>query len=173
MPTGATRAVPFERSIAAIALKALALWDHSRNQPSPTEVGAKANVPMHWVCPADPEHQYVKRVFEVCALLEAGYEPCPYCNGRLVLPKGSLAVRHPDVVREWDVSRNAIGADAVRHDSGRRAFWKCATCSRTSTASVAERVTAPACKRCNPKQRQSFDARIADWQEVARRSLSR
>ena len=127
MGAGSIRAVPFDRSLAALVPGAVAIWDTVNNCAASSEVGVKSNVKAHWVCPTDPDHRYLKRVFEVTALLDAGHEPCPYCNGRELLAKDSLAVRHPDVATDWDYTRNGIGPDAVRHDSGRRRAWVCST----------------------------------------------
>ena len=51
---------------------------------------------------------------------------CPYCDGKKVDIKDSLAAKYPDVAKEWDQERNGdLTPTEVLPKSNVKAWWKC------------------------------------------------
>lgn len=51
---------------------------------------------------------------------------CPYCGGQRVLPGfNDLATIHPEVLSEWDYSKNDIEPEEIFPKSGRKVWWIC------------------------------------------------
>ena len=52
---------------------------------------------------------------------------CPYCSGRKCL-KGynDLATNYPELVKEWNYSKNKLNPHEVTKRSGKKVWWKCA-----------------------------------------------
>jgi len=50
---------------------------------------------------------------------------CPSCSGRVATPETSLAFRFPELLKEWDYTRNKKDPNDVTYGSGLRAWWIC------------------------------------------------
>ena len=95
-------------------------WDYEKNEMSPNEVTNGKRDKVWWLC--EKGHSYDMHIhFRI--LRNSG---CPYCSGRRVI-KGEtdLCTTHPELVKEWDFSKNSFKPDEVSAGSGKNAWWIC------------------------------------------------
>jgi hypothetical protein len=99
-----------------------AQWDFSKNVDlSAKDVTEKSIKMVGWICPKDPAHEYEAKIY-----LRSAGQGCPYCAGKRLLKKDSLAVVYPKVAEEWDYEANkGITPDMVLPYSHLKAGWKC------------------------------------------------
>lgn len=102
-----------------------------------------------------------KKVWWRCASCGYGWETsvvvrsrngsgCPACAGNVVTDINRLSVRFPELVLEWDHSKNVgVGPEDVSFGAARSVFWRCSKCSYSWKATVnkrtSERTGCPAC----------------------------
>ena len=103
------------------------LWAPNNKRP-PKNVLPGSKSPAKWICP-DYGGEYTALIADVVA----GEANCPYCNDRQVLPGfNSFAVRHDDLLQEWDVVNNYLIADTDQiGDRCQTSVWR--ICSKDPT----------------------------------------
>lgn len=77
---------------------------------------------------------------------------CPYCANQKV-KKGfnDFASCCPDLLREWDYSRNEISPDSVVYSSNKEVWWKCSRCGNSWKTRIGARtVQHSGCSLCQP-----------------------
>jgi hypothetical protein len=113
-------------------------WDTELNRPwTPATVSYRSGYKMWWNCVKG--HRWRARV----ASRTEGHG-CPYCAGRRVDDRNSLAARHPEVAAQWDPEGNGdLTPDDVTYGSGRRVAWVCPQ---------GHRWIAPVARRTSPKR---------------------
>ena len=51
---------------------------------------------------------------------------CPYCAGKKASKECNLAVKHPELTKEWHPTRNGdLTPDQVTPSSGKKVWWRC------------------------------------------------
>ena len=76
-----------------------------------------------WQCSVDSRHEWETRFFA----RSKQNQGCPYCKGKKVLFEDSLAGRLPDLLKEWDYSKNGdLDPKTLACRSGKKASWICA-----------------------------------------------
>ncbi len=100
-------------------------WDYEKNSISPYDISPTSPIIVWWKCPSGL-HSYEMRIDVRTKPKSSG---CPYCSipARRVL-KGfnDLATKHPELLAEWDYSRNGnISPDNVLSGSGQKVWWVC------------------------------------------------
>lgn len=81
-------------------------WSSS-NKYRPDELMPSSGEVVRLICP-DCGGEHSARVYQATA----GKTSCPYCSDKFVLPGfNSFAVKHPDLLEEWDYTNNYILAD--------------------------------------------------------------
>ena len=76
-------------------------WDFERNgDMSPNDVARTSSQMVHWKC----KHRHTWEAQVRTRTLEQ--TRCPYCSGRLPSSENNLAVKRPDLVREWNYEKN-------------------------------------------------------------------
>ena len=50
---------------------------------------------------------------------------CPYCSGKKVCKDNCLATSHPELVKEWNYSKNSLKPTEVTYGSVKRVWWIC------------------------------------------------
>lgn len=112
--------VIFENSFAAHSPAIAAQWHPTKNgKLSPEKIRPKSNEMAWWIC--ERGHEYPMLVNH---RTDGG--GCPYCYGRKASLDDNLAVRFPDVAKDWHPTKNGnLTARDVRHGSEYRAWWLC------------------------------------------------
>lgn len=123
----------------------LCYWDEDENVASAVDVSAYDRERYYWRCEND--HSFLRAPYRV---LSTGHR-CQQCRREGKTPWGisgkrdpalNLVDTHPELVAQWDATRNARGPQEFAPGSQREAFWICDNghswsspiCHRTSTA---------------------------------------
>ena len=78
---------------------------------------------------------------------------CPKCAGfKLFVGENDFATIHPDLLKEWDYSKN-VGIDPhkIHHGTNISVWWKCSKCGHEWKAPVARRDKGAGCRKCADK----------------------
>ena len=149
-PFYAGQRVTEENCLATLFPRIAAEWDTERNHPvTPRDVTSKVKDRVWWRCSASRQH-----VFEApIAQRTRGTKTsgCPFCRGMRVPPKKSLAVRHPEVARAWDLEANApVAVDGISPTSQRLVWWRCPIDQMRWRARIADVASGQVgCPRCS------------------------
>lgn len=73
---------------------------------------------------------------------------CPYCSGQKLSVERSLAHRRPDLVDEWDNSKNSVGPEEVFYKSSKRFWWVCPN-GHSYYTRIAHRSGGHSCSKCS------------------------
>ena len=103
-------------------------WDfrkNDRNALRPYEVTRNSNKRAWWICPKG--HSWQASINQ-----RTGGHSCPYCcNQRVLTGYNDLASTNPELLREWDYSRNlasGISPCEVTPGNSTKVWWKCVEC---------------------------------------------
>lgn len=94
-------------------------WDYEKNDISPNMVKSGSQNRVWWKCKSG--HSWL------ASPNQRKKNGCPYCSGKKVLVGyNDLATVRPDIVKEWDCSKNGNNSpDKLTVRSGKRIWWKC------------------------------------------------
>jgi len=135
------------------------LWS-AKNIKKAADVLYKSDAPALWVCP-ECKGEFTSSTRS----MTVGEMDCPYCNDRKVLPGfNSFAVRHADLLAEWDYVNNYILADPdqILDSCTTPVWWTCSeNMNHEYTMTPANRVlyqkrrkkSCPYCKGLRRKKR--------------------
>lgn len=71
-----------------------------------------------------------------------------------VRKKGSLADKHPELVKEWNWERNTeIAPEKIVSGYGKKVWWICSTCEHQWEATVISRTAGRGCPKCAEEER--------------------
>ena len=97
-------------------------WHKIRNAPlTPKDVTPGSNRRIWWQCGKYADHVWHATVASVVA-----GNRCPFCAGKRPDSRNNLAVKFPEVAREWHPSRNeGLTPHDVTAGSGQKVWWQC------------------------------------------------
>ena len=137
-------------------------WDYKKNNIAPNEVFRGSGVKVWWLC--EKGHSYRTSVNHRTSR-EGG---CPYCCNKLLL-KGfnDFASQYPEILKDWDYSKN-IGIDPSEVLAGSRkvVWWKCKDCGNEWKSLICTRVTGVGCKNCRSKVVNNKSGKNLNTQEI-------
>ena len=140
-----------KKNALATTMPALAReWDDARNGSlTPRDVARTAKRKVWWRCAANPAHRWMATIGDRAKTWPRG---CPSCA--INRPGASFADRHPELVREWDRTRNRhVRPKDVSHGSHFRAWWRCPRHhAHRWRAAVNERSRGSGCPFCAGKR---------------------
>jgi glutaredoxin len=95
-------------------------WHPTKNQSlTAADVSKGTNRKVWWECPKG--HSY-----EASVNNRSRGSGCPFCSGRMSTPDNSLAVKNPEIAREWHPTKNGgLNPKDVSYGSGQNVWWKC------------------------------------------------
>lgn len=117
--------IPMEgTSFASLYPEMAALWHPVKNgDVTPDQVMAKSNKPRWWLC--EKGHAWQTAPNRMAKIREPS-SCCPYCNDRKLGPDNSLAVKYPELAREWHPEKNgALTPWDVTGSLEKHAWWRC------------------------------------------------
>lgn len=86
---------------------------------------------------------------------------CSVCNGPTVFPGvNDLQTLHPEIAAEWDTAKNGVAPDAVKHSSGRKAWFTCPRGHEYQTLLSNRTILGTGCSKCS-----SIEAFIGDLKD--------
>lgn len=99
----------------------------------PTDVLPKSRKKVYWVCTRDRSHIY-RTTVSIRTANKNGLTgndhnksiECPICKKRIAHISTSLVTLYPDLVNEWNYSRNTgIDPNSIVPGSSKKVWWKC------------------------------------------------
>ena len=107
-------------------------WDYSKNTIDIKTLTKGSNRKVWWIC--EKGHSYestlVGRVFG---------NGCPYCYGRKASPENNVLIKFPEVIADWDYSKNNKRPEDYSGNSGERIRWKCRVCKEEWSQKICTR----------------------------------
>lgn len=95
-------------------------WHPTKNSKSPTEVTKGTNLKVWWICKKN--HEWQANLSNRARLLQG----CPYCcRQKVVAGEDDFATTHPELLVEWNYSRNAILPSDFGWGSEKKVWWIC------------------------------------------------
>lgn len=116
-----------------------ALWNYSRNNHLPSDYTKMSNDKAWWLCP-NCGHEWQAQISSI-----SSGRRCPECAKRtrpvsrrktMVKKKGSLADNYPELLAEWDYSKNKILPEDYPCGSDQKVWWICPNCGHSYEMSV-------------------------------------
>jgi hypothetical protein len=138
-----TETKPKKTCVAIKIPKLLSEWDFEKNIFTPYEVSWKSARKIWWKCK-------VGHSWEAPPISRSYNHGCPYCSGRFVTDKNSLATRFPKISKEWHPDKNGnLNPSKVSYSSNKKIWWKCEYghewCSRVTCRTSKKTYGCPYC----------------------------
>lgn len=120
-------------------------WDYNNNKVSPFEIYPNANMIVNWKC----HICYNSWPAYVYSRTKSKGSKCPYCSGRFAITGvNDLATEHPELMKEWDYSKNTLDPTKEKSGSSKNAYWLCSTCGYSWKTKINVRTRGCGCKKC-------------------------
>lgn len=140
-----SRAVPGETDLATKNPDIAAQWHPNKNSNEPSEVSAFSSKKAWWMCTKGHEWE------AAISNRTSGGTRCPFCSGRRLIPGvNDLATVTPELVAQWDSSRNSLGPEEVTRSSHKKVWWLCER-SHSWEAAISSRSGGTGCPVCTNK----------------------
>lgn len=139
-------------------------WNYDKNMDmQPNAISLHSNKPVWWTCSVCG-HEWQAKIND-----RANGRGCPECgkkkriksfreNNYLKRGVNDLKTLKPDLLKEWDYSRNkGINPDDFTTNSNEQIWWKCIVCGHEWRATIANRANKDSgCPKCMKHERTSF-----------------
>jgi len=79
---------------------------------------------------------------------------CPFCAGSKVGKRNNLEYKRPDLMKEWDYSKNKTSPDKITTGTNKKFWWICPS-GHEYFASVSTRTKGSGCRKCSDKLHES------------------
>ena len=118
-------------------------WHPAKNGDlTPDQVTPRSSRKVWWKCIR--EHEWKARLAD-----RTGGTGCPYCAGKKTSKEYNLAVKHPELAREWHPTRNGDRTpDQFTPGSGKKVWWRCSR-EHEWKAVVSSRTNGSGCPYCS------------------------
>lgn len=126
-------------------------WNFKKNKICPEEVGTGSKKKVWWRCKKGHEWQ------ATIASRNHG-NGCPVCANRIIIPgDNDFATKNPDLLQDWDYSKNEFLPTAISPGSSKRVHWKCNKCQHEWSTPVSVRaIRGVGCPKCSSHRHTSF-----------------
>ena len=125
-------------------------WDFSLNSIFPTQVGANSRKKVYWKC--EKGHSWQAVIYD----RHSKKTKCPYCSGRfVVVGENDFMSNHPELICEWDKTKNKILPNQVHNKSSKKIWWRCKY-GHSWNAPVYSRSNGIGCPICAKESQTSF-----------------
>ena len=127
-------------------------WNYSRNSPlTPETVLAGTNRKVWWLC-STCGYEWQATIHS-----RSNGVGCPLCANKVVLQgTNDFATLRPDLLDEWDYSRNDVLPSDVTVGSGKKVWWICKTCGFKWQTTIVSRNSGTSCPNCYSRAQTSF-----------------
>ena len=122
-------------------------WDYEKNDQlgiKPQNVKKNTDKKVWWKC--EKGHEYKSSIVN---RTKSKGTCCPYCSGNKVL-KGfnDIASTNPELLKEWDYSKNTIKPDEVTKGTHKKIWWICSN-NHSYEATIPARRRGTGCPYCS------------------------
>ena len=138
-----------ENNLAVLFPKVSSEWDYSKNFGlKPEQFKPKSGKKVWWKCSKNHEWQSTVS-HRVCG------RGCPYCSGRYASKENNLSVNNPEIISEWDFSKNeTLSPEDLTSGSDKKVWWLCCK-GHSWKASISKRsIEKTGCPYCKNKKEQ-------------------
>lgn len=128
-------------------------WDYEKNGDlKPTQFLDTSNEKVWWKCKTCG-YEWQSRIQN----RNKGTK-CPKCSGiRLFEGENDFASVHPDLLKEWDYTKNRnLDPHKLHHGTSLQVWWKCSKCGYEYKAPIARRDKGSGCRKCADKANPSI-----------------
>ena len=147
------KVLPGYNDLASQKPELLEEWNYEKNIIKPDEVHVRSETQVWWKC-KECGHEWKTSLY-----CRAGQgKGCVICSRkrygqkerkRLVLKQGSLEDKCPQLLKEWDYSKNELLPNEVTTGSHKRVFWICSNCGyKWSTEIRVRAMRKNGCPKC-------------------------
>ena len=117
-------------------------WDFDKNTISPYEIPPGTHKKVWWKC--EKNHSWKTNVY-VRSIMGNG---CPFCAHLVADVDNSFAALYPNLLEEWDYSRNSVDPRTVLPKSNKKYWWKCKKCNHEWESTMSHRTEGKGCPVC-------------------------
>lgn len=122
----------------------LSEWNYERNDVEPINISIWSKRKVWWKCKEG--HEWLSSMNN--RQKKVG---CPYCSGKLpIVGLTDLETTNPELLKEWDYSKNIITPKEIKAGSGTKVWWKCSL-GHSWSASPNHRTKGRGCPICANK----------------------
>lgn len=132
-------------------------WDYKKNTIMPDEIHVRSETRVWWKC------KECGNEWKTSLYCRAGQgKGCIICSRkrfgqkereRLVLKQGSLEENCPELLKEWDYSKNVLLPNEVTIGSHKRVYWICSNCGHKWSTEIRVRAKRKnGCPKCSKKK---------------------
>lgn len=122
----------------------LSEWNYERNDVEPINISIWSKRKVWWKCKEG--HEWLSSMNN--RQKKVG---CPYCIGKLpIVGLTDLETTNPELLKEWDYSKNIITPKEIKAGSGTKVWWKCSL-GHSWSASPNHRTKGRGCPICANK----------------------
>lgn len=122
----------------------LSEWNYERNDVEPINISIWSKRKVWWKCKEG--HEWLSSMNN--RQKKVG---CPYCSGKLpIVGLTDLETTNPELLKEWDYSKNIITPKEIKAGSGIKVWWKCSL-GHSWSASPNHRTKGRGCPICANK----------------------
>ena len=132
-------------------------WDYEKNEGKrPEDFTSSSSKKVWWLC------KKCANSWQATIANRGRGNSCPKCaealrresfNQSIILKNGSLANNKPEILEEWDYTKNNISPEEVTSHSARKVWWKCNKCGNEWESSISNRTRGNGCPVCSRKNR--------------------
>ncbi len=124
-------------------------WDYEKNgNLKPYDVKAGSNKKVWWKC------KKCGKEWQAIIWTRCKGRGCPYCSGKTpTIGVNDICTTHPELMKEWDYSKNEVKPETKSHGSVYKAWWKCKNCGHEWQATIGSRSLGRGCPKCARKKR--------------------
>lgn len=128
----------------------LKFWDYEKNDKDPHNVLFNGTDKYWWKFECGHER------YATCKAVEK-FPQCIYCYGQNVLSGyNDFATKQPELLEEWDYSKNTLDPTQIGEFSNKYAYWICKKCNHKWKAIISSRSSGRGCPQCNLEKNTSF-----------------
>jgi len=96
-------------------------WHPIKNKIEPSQVSLFSHEKVWWKCSEGDDHEWISRVAD-----RTNGNGCPICSGHKVAQSSSLAIKNPEIAKEWHPTKNGnftpLDFTPFAH---KQIWWKC------------------------------------------------
>ena len=129
-------------------------WDYSKNIGSPKDYTYRSMFKAHWKC-STCGNEWTAQIRD---RVDSKYQLCPVCtlakkgkerHNKLIKEHGGIT--DPQLIAEWDYSKNDKGPEEYRPLSNESVYWICSKCGYHFKAKINNRTLRKSCAACKGK----------------------
>ena len=111
--------------LATLSPKVSKEWHPTKNgSTTSSDVTLGLSKKFWWCCSKDSSHEWEATIAD--RTRKDRPRGCPYCSGRKLTPERSLALKFPEIAKEWHPIKNgSITPDDVSYGANKKIWWQC------------------------------------------------